>query len=176
MSAVIRKAQPGDEAVLAHIQTESWKAAFADILDAETLARLTIPEKAARMYEGILRENKGYGYILEDGGVPRGIFWWDRTREPDMPGYAELICIHSLPGTWRRGYGRMMMERAFSDISGAGYDRVMLWVFELNHRACGFYEALGFIPNGRQKDFHGRKEICYEKALSGKAGADSPRS
>ena len=28
----IRKAIPGDEKVLAYIQTESWKAAFADIL------------------------------------------------------------------------------------------------------------------------------------------------
>ena len=37
MEAVIRKVQQGDANTLAYIQTESWKAAFAGILDAETL-------------------------------------------------------------------------------------------------------------------------------------------
>ena len=37
----IRKAVPGDEQVLAYIQTESWKVAFAGILSPEELERCT---------------------------------------------------------------------------------------------------------------------------------------
>ena len=37
MGTLIRSVKPGDEGDLAYIQTESWKAAFADILDADTL-------------------------------------------------------------------------------------------------------------------------------------------
>ena len=35
MGTLIRRVKPGDEGDLAYIQTESWKAAFADILDAD---------------------------------------------------------------------------------------------------------------------------------------------
>ena len=35
METMIRKVQQGDANALAYIQTESWKAAFAGILDAE---------------------------------------------------------------------------------------------------------------------------------------------
>ena len=37
-----------------------------------------------------------------------------------------------------------MMERILGDIKSAGYPEVVLWVFDNNARAIGFYEALGF--------------------------------
>ena len=37
MGTLIRRVKPEDEGNLAYIQTESWKAAFADILNADTL-------------------------------------------------------------------------------------------------------------------------------------------
>ncbi len=46
MGTLIRRVKPGDEGDLAYIQTESWKAAFADILDADTLKKCTNIEKA----------------------------------------------------------------------------------------------------------------------------------
>ena len=46
----IRKAVSGDEQVLAYIQTESWKAAFAGILSPEELVRCTNLEKAELTY------------------------------------------------------------------------------------------------------------------------------
>ena len=47
----IRRAQNGDDETLARIQTESWKAAFADIVPAELLAQCTSLERAIRFYE-----------------------------------------------------------------------------------------------------------------------------
>ena len=41
MNCVIRKVTPGDETDLAYIQTESWKAAFENILSADTLQKCT---------------------------------------------------------------------------------------------------------------------------------------
>ena len=82
-----------------------------------------------------------------------------------MPGYAELICIHSLQRNWRSGYGSRMMEAVLRDMTAAGYSKVMLWVFEENHRARRFYEANGFTASGRTKDGFGAAEVCYEKNL-----------
>lgn len=165
MEYTIERAKLGDEAALAYIQTESWKAGFKDILSAETLQRSTQIDKATMMYRRILEQNIGNGYLLKVNGEPHCIAWWAATRENDMPGYAELICIHSLQNRWRKGYGSKMMEAVLRDISAAGYKKVMLWVFEDNARARRFYEKHGFTTFGKKKPNSDPTEICYEREL-----------
>lgn len=88
----IRRAGRGDEKHLAHIQTESWKAAFDKIIPSELLSKCTETERVTAMYRRLMNENKGNGYILEIDGKPHCIAWWDETREKDMAGFAELVC------------------------------------------------------------------------------------
>lgn len=163
MKWTIERAKLGDEATLAYIQTESWKAGFKDILSADFLQKCTQIDQATAMYRHVLEQNIGNGYLLKVEGKPHCIAWWDATREKDMPGYAELICIHSLQDKWRNGYGSRMMNKILQDIAGAGYSKVMLWVFEDNTRARHFYEAHGFTTKGRRKPDCEPTEICYEK-------------
>lgn len=165
MDCTIERVKPGDEAILAYIQTESWKAGFRDILRADVLQRYTQREQATAMYRRLLEQNIGNGYLLSVEGRPHCIAFWDATRERDMQGYAELICMHSLQDGWRKGYGSKMMGTVLRDIAAAGYSKVMLWVFEDNTRARRFYEAHGFAANGRAKTSLGATEICCEKHL-----------
>lgn len=165
MAYTIDRVHPGDEAALAHIQTESWKAAFCDILSKDVLEQCTQPDAAAAMYRRLIETGYGHGYMLRVDGAPHCIAWWSAAREEDMPGYAELICIHSLPGRWRQGYGRAMLETVLRDIRSAGYAAVMLWVFSENQRARRFYESFGFIFNGKTKNDAGACEVCYEMRL-----------
>ena len=72
----IRRAESGDEACLAHVQTESWKAAFAGIVPAELLTQCTSIERAEKMYARLLAEQQGNGYILELDGKPHCVAWW----------------------------------------------------------------------------------------------------
>lgn len=164
-TAAIRKVRQGDENTLAYIQTESWKAAFADILDAETLAGCTNIERATAMYRRLLDENKGNGYLLTADGRPHCIAYWDAARDAQLRGKAELICIHSLPDNWRKGYGGMMMDRVLEDIKTAGYAEVVLWVFRDNLRARAFYEAKGFTRTELSKPAFDTEEILYSKKL-----------
>lgn len=161
----IRRVRIGDEAALAFIQTESWKAAFKDILDPETLTRCTDIHKAEAMYKGLLEQNKGNGYLLTLDDRPHCFAWWDAARDADMLGRAELIAIHSLSSAWGRGYGSMMMDQVLSDIKADGYPEVVLWVFSENTRARRFYEAKGFRLFGNEKPILGKTEICYIKDL-----------
>lgn len=165
MGYTIEKARPGDEQALAHIQTESWKAAFQQILSPDVLEKSTSLALAAVMYQRLLENDVGNGYILRVDGEPHCIAWWDASREADMPGYAELICIHSLPERWHMGYGSRMMQQVLADMAAAGYHRAMLWVFAENTAARRFYEKHGFSANNREKIGLGALEICYEKAL-----------
>lgn len=159
----IRRAQSGDEETLARIQTESWKAAFAGIVPAELLAQCTNVERAEKMYARLLAERRGNGYILELDGKAHCIAWWDAAKDDDMPGAAELRCIHSLPDNWRRGYGSRMMERVLTDVKAAGYETIVLWVFARNERAIRFYEAHGFTASGKKQDALGTVEEMYVK-------------
>lgn len=163
MDYSVERVKIGDEEILAYIQTESWKAAFKDILDEETLKQYTQLDKAREMYKTLLQQNSRNGYLLKVEGEPHCMAWWGASRDEDMPDYAELICIHSLQNKWRKGYGRKMMDRVLQDMKADGWEKAMLWVFEENLRARAFYEALGFAANGKKKEFLGSTELCYEK-------------
>ena len=162
----IRKVMHGDEKTLAYIQTESWKAAFKDLIPEDVLVRSTDLNKATAMYQRLLDMGKGNGYILEIDGKPHCIAWWDAARDEDMQGAAELICIHSLKENWGKGYGHLMMERILEDVQRAGYSQIMLWVFETNARAIGFYKAHGFVATGRKQPAFGAVEERYMKNLN----------
>ena len=166
-NCTIRKVRPGDEETLAYIQTESWKAAFLGILSDERLQRSADPVRATAMYRRLLDEGIGNGYLLEVDGKPHAIAWWDRSRDAEDPaGFAELICIHSLPDHWGMGFGKKLMDRILSDIREAGYTRVMLWVFTENTRARRFYEACGFVATNQTKPCFETQEIRYEKTIA----------
>ena len=165
MEAVIRKVQQGDANTLAYIQTESWKAAFAGILDAETLEKCTDIDRATAMYQRLLDENKGNGYLLSVDGTPHCIAYWDTARDAELIGKAELICIHSLPENWHKGYGRQMMNRVLKDIKENGYSEVFLWVFRENYRARAFYEANGFALTDTSKPAFDTEEVLYSKGI-----------
>ena len=76
-----------------------------------------------------------------------------------------MICIHSLPENWRKGYGSAMMERVLTDVKKAGYETLVLWVFEKNTRAVRFYESFGFVPSEKKRPSLGAVEEMYCKAL-----------
>ncbi len=161
----IRKVKNGDEKTLAYIQTESWKSAFNTILSKEDLEKYTNIGKATEMYSHLLRENIANGYILSINNEPHCIAYWDKARDEDMEGYAEIICIHSLNKNWGKGYGSIMMEHILKEIKDAGFKKVFLWVFEENHRARSFYEKYGFVLTGKSKIFSHATEVMYAREL-----------
>lgn len=166
MGYTIERVRPGDEAALAHIHAESWNAGFRDILSQETLRQFTQVEHLTSMYRQLLAQPMGSGYLLRVDGAPHCMAWWAEAREPEYAGYAELICIHSLPNRWRMGYGSRMLETVLHDAAAAGYSKIMLWVFADNLRARRFYEAHGFTATRATKPGIESTELCYEKALS----------
>lgn len=80
MDNKIRKAMPGDEKVLAYIQTESWKAAFAGILPLADLESSTNIEKVTQMYQHILQSGVCSAAISFVGDEPHCIAAWGKNR------------------------------------------------------------------------------------------------
>lgn len=165
MEIDIRKVKQGDADTLANIQTESWKAAFKGIIDAEMLEKCTNIFKARLMYQRLLDDNKENGYILTVDDKPHCIAYWDKARDSDLIGKAELICIHSLPDNWHKGFGSKMIDVVLEDIKKSGYSEVVLWVFRDNLRARAFYEVKGFVLNDVTKAAFDSEEVLYSKIL-----------
>ena len=165
MDISIRKAKLGDEKILAYIQTESWKAAFADIISAEDMERCTDIAKTEAMYENVLKSGYAEMSILKIDGKPHCIAAWSKARNPQFSDCAELICIHSLSENRGKGYGSMMMNHILKEIQGSEYDSVILWVFEKNTRARSFYEKHGFELTDNTQISYDAIEVMYCKKL-----------
>ena len=161
----IRKVKVDDANTLAFIQTESWKSAFNRILSKEDLDRYTDVNRAITLYSKLLNENIGNCFILTIDENTHCIAYWDKTRNDEMEGYSEIICIHSLCDNWGKGYGTEMMNHILSDIKNSGFNKVMLWVFKENHRARKFYEKHGFVLTEKSKNFSNAIEVMYCKDL-----------
>lgn len=163
----IKRAQPGDEKILAYIQTQSWKAAFAHILSPQELERCTDARRVAQMYTRILSTsgcNMAIEYVDE---IPHCIAAWGTNRCGLEETVGELVCIHSLQDGWGKGYGSAMMQHVFAELRQAGYASVILWVFEENTRARKFYEKHGFYLTEQKKQINGILEVMYRKDLRG---------
>ena len=117
------------------------------------------------MYKTLLSENIGNGFIMTVNEKPHCLAYWDKLRDEEMEGYAELICIHSLSDNWGKGYGTLMMDHILNEIRNAGFKKVMLWVFEENNRARKFYEKHGFYLTEKRKMFSNAVEVMYSKDL-----------
>lgn len=165
MNITIRKAKLGDEKILAYIQIESWKFAFADIISAEDMERYTDIVKAEAMYENVLKSSYAEVSILEIDGKPHCIAAWSKARNPQFSDCAELICIHSLCDKWGKGYGSMMMNHIIGEIKKSGYNSMLLWVFEKNTRARTFYEKHGFELTDNTQISYDAVEVMYRKNL-----------
>lgn len=171
-TVTIRDAVPGDEKVLAFIQTQSWKATFRDIIPADTLARLTDCQKAEEMYTRVLGKPEIRVALESVDGRSHGITAWSKNRFDLGDDTAELICIHSLPEGWGQGFGSAMLERTLGEMARAGFNRVILWVFAENSRARRFYEKHGFSPTGKTQTAYGAEEVMYQKKLIPKEAAE----
>ena len=163
---IIRKAIPGDEQVLAYIQTESWKAAFAGILSPEELDLCTDLQKAEQMYHNVLRREECNMAIEFVNDCPHCIAAWGKNRCDLGDAVGELICIHSLKNNWAKGYGSTMMEYVLAQLQQAQYESVTLWVFEANNRARKFYEKHGFELTEQKKLANGIAELMYIKKFT----------
>jgi GNAT superfamily N-acetyltransferase len=149
MTARIRPAGPADADALAEVHVRSWQAGYRDLLPADFLAGLSIPDRAER-WRGRLREERppAATTVAELDGELIGFASVGRSRDEDLSPaeWLELNTIYLLPGAWGTGAAGRLLQAALSD----EYP-YFLWVFADNQRAQAFYRKAGFVPDGASK-------------------------
>lgn len=73
-----------------------------------------------------------------------------------VAGEGEVLVLAVLPEQWRRGLGRMLLAAALARAREMGLRRMLLEVAVDNGAARALYEAAGFEPVGRRRDYYRR--------------------
>ena len=164
----IRRATVADARAIAEINVAGWQAAYRDIIPDDFLDGMSVAAREVAL-ETRLQPDEGDrapAWIAERGGAVIGFVSSGPPRDEDVPlPAAEIYAIYVLSDAWRSGAGRALMSTAVDHWLARGATTLTLWVLEANARARGFYEAMGWTPDGRRQeiDFGGfeRMEIRY---------------
>jgi RimJ/RimL family protein N-acetyltransferase len=152
VNMLLRSATFADAADIARIQVKGWKVAYKGILPESELACLDIDDRK-RFWRRRLMEMPGVVFVAQNSEEIAGFcdLLPVRSDEPNTVDPLEIMAIYISPQQWRRGIGRLFLQRALVYAEQEGYRNIILWVLLANLPARKFYEAFGFREDGAQK-------------------------
>ncbi len=136
----VRGAGVDDAVDIARVIVASWRSGYQGILTDEVLAKLSIEDRA-RMWRGILSEQKGSAFIASKDSVVVGTA---HIGSGSDAGTFELFCIYVMEEEWGTGVGAQLLRRVMAEARSSGAAKITAWVLLDNVRARGFYERMGF--------------------------------
>ncbi len=156
-----------DCSAIAHIQVDSYRAAYAALMPAEYLAAFTYEEQT-QDWRDLLAAGRAGELLLVAEEARGAVCGYALVRRTDFvaAGFdCELVALHVRPGGYRQGTGRALMAAAARRMYTLGCRSLGLWVLDGNP-ACRFYERLGGQPRGEQffeiEELHlRRREVGY---------------
>ena len=108
--------------------------------------------------------------VLVDGAATVGFAHVCPCRHDGVPERTgEVTAIYLRRSAWGQGAGRLLMNAALTELTAAGCTSAALWVLDTNERARGFYETVGWRPDGCEKvdtiGGDGFVEVRYRRPL-----------
>jgi ribosomal protein S18 acetylase RimI-like enzyme len=152
MTPVIwRKAEVVDAGALAHLGAATFLASFANDHPGKPLIEHLNAEHSPQYYAAKLA-NPDIDIVIGETplGAPIGYVMLVPPEHPKLQqeGDLELKRIYLLGGWQGGGNGRALMEQALAIAAVRKAKRLLLAVYESNHRAVAFYERAGFAYIG----------------------------
>ena len=150
MKYEIRRAVIDDAASLANIIVESWKSAYSSIIPATEMVKFLDKQRRQQQFEKFIQD----GEIILIGichGVPCGLVFANKDNDEQLEECGSIYSIYFLEEYWGKGLAAKLMDKVISILKDEGCRRILLWVYEENERARGFYERYGFIFDGAKK-------------------------
>jgi GNAT superfamily N-acetyltransferase len=155
---VIRPATEADARTIAELEVRAWRWAYVDFVAEEEM--ITVAERVARWSE---RPLDG-AVVAEVEGRVVGVV--QIGPSPDAPGIGLLRGLYVDPAAQGAGLGTSLYDFACERLRAAGYAEAVLWVFEGNGHARGFYERRGWVADGARGEAAGASELRYRQNLA----------
>jgi RimJ/RimL family protein N-acetyltransferase len=166
----IHRATPDDAASLAAVEIATWRAAYRGLMPDAFLDGLSEETKTEEWRRSLLKHGasgrKRVRVALRENRVI-GFTRVGPVGEEREVGLVYLLYV--LPEHWGHGVGQALMSAAMDEFHDLGLREAILWVLRDNRRARGFYEHLGWRPDGRTstEDYGGigLEALCYRRAV-----------
>jgi GNAT superfamily N-acetyltransferase len=154
---VIRPATDADARAIAELEVRAWRWAYADVVAEEDM--ITVDDRVER-WTG--RPADG-AWVAEVDGRVVGVV--QVHPDADDPAAGLLHGLNVEPAAQGAGLGTALYEHALEQLRAAGFGHAVLWVFEGNGHARGFYERRGWTADGATGTAAGAPELRYRKDL-----------
>jgi ribosomal protein S18 acetylase RimI-like enzyme len=155
----IRRASVVDAVAITDAHLASLREAYRGLFPDERLAHMDARDRADRWREH-LAGGLSTTLVAESDGRPVGFADCGARRDEDVSpsplAVGEVMAVYVRPDAWGRGIGLALMREALAGLRGGGFAEVVLWVIERNRQAIGFYQRLGFQPDGSVR----HREVC----------------
>lgn len=151
----VRPATRDDTRGIASVRIETWRAAYAGLIDQVVLDRMDIDREARRraeLWDQHHADPRGAELVADVDGVVAGWAVTGPSLDEDLPENGQIYAIYALPTFWSAGVGHALMTEAEARLRAAGFEHAHLWVLEGNDRAASFYQSHGWVEDGATKD------------------------
>jgi ribosomal protein S18 acetylase RimI-like enzyme len=155
MTVTVRPAMRSDARAITQVRIESWRAAYAGLIDQRMLDAMDLDREAAQRAERWDEHHadpRGVELLAEVDGVVAGWAWLGPSIDDDLPHDGQVFAIYARPGFWSAGVGHALLMDAEERLRAAGFESAHLWVLEGNERAAAFYERHGWREDGTVQD------------------------
>jgi 2'-5' RNA ligase len=135
----LRPARPQDIEAVAGVNVRAWQAAYRGLIADEVLDSLS-PRQA------MSRPDETETWVAERDDVLGYVSFGAVRQSGAGPETGEIYALYVDPSEWRRGIGRLLLERAVGRLRSLGFRRATLLVLQGNEPSRAFYEVAGWTP------------------------------
>ncbi|MHB1483752.1 MAG: GNAT family N-acetyltransferase [Saccharofermentanales bacterium] len=165
----IRAADFDDCLILGMIKSESWKAAYTDVIPLQILNGLSAGKCGEKFHDFFVKK-AGDIFLLYQNNCAAGYISQVDCNDKFMnvPS-VEIQDINVLPSCVRNGLGKRLLDHSIDEYAKKGYKRISLWIFEDNFNGRRFFEKSGFSHDGSIKEINLGKPVNlyhYSKIIS----------
>jgi GNAT superfamily N-acetyltransferase len=146
---VIRPATAADARAIAELEVRAWRWAYVDFVADEEMP--TVAQRTT-WWEG-----RDGAFVADVEGRIVGVVG---------VGADELTALYVEPAAQGAGLGTSLYDFAREELRAAGYAKAVLWVFEGNGHARGFFDRRGWSVDGERRETAGAPEVRMRQDLS----------
>jgi GNAT superfamily N-acetyltransferase len=155
---VIRPATGADARALAELEVRAWRWAYVDIVAEQEM--ITVEDREAHWSSA----GPEGAFVAEVEGRLVGVV--QVGSDGDDPSVGLLRGPDVEPAAQGAGIGTALYEHAVAQLRAASFAEAVLWVFDANGHARGFYERRGWTADGATGTSAEAPELRYRQTLA----------
>jgi len=153
--ASARIARPSDAPAVGLVQAAVWRAAYADVLPQDVVARFDGPS-FARVWRDSLSAPPSPRHVLLVGCAGEQVVGFvavGPSADADATETSgEVLALGVHPDARRSGHGSRLLNAAVDTLRGKGFDSVSAWILVADEATRAFLAAAGLSPDSAFRD------------------------